>query len=119
MSSAVQRKRPIRKILLWGFLLLPILYVSTCSYFSQRKTRGFEAINVGDAEGEVIRLLGKPSLREKAGDRPFGRYSSYACVLPCSERLWYENPLAFVGEAWSVELDKDQRVIKTIRWVSP
>lgn len=76
MSSAVQRKRPISNILLWGVWLLPILYISTCSYFSHRRTRCFEAINVGDAEGEVIRLLGKPSLREKAGDRPFGCYSS-------------------------------------------
>lgn len=107
------------KILLWGVLLLSILYVSTCSYVSHRKTTGFEAINVGDAEGEVVRLLGKPSVREKAGDRPFGRYSSYACVAPCSERLWYENPLAFVGEAWSIELDTDQRVIRKSRWMSP
>jgi len=119
MSSVAQRKGAMGKILMWGILLLLILYVSTCSYVSHRKTTGFEAVNIGDTEREVIRLLGKPSLREKPGDQPYGRYSSYACSAPCSERLWYENALAFVGEAWSIDLDTDQRVINKSRWVSP
>lgn len=119
MSSTVRRNGSMRRIFIWGGLLLPVLYVSTCSYVTHRKNKGFDAVNIGDAKGDVIRLLGKPSQREKIGDRPFDRYSSYACVAPCSERLWYENPLALVGEAWSIELDKDHRVIKKERWVSP
>lgn len=119
MNSTIRRNLSTKKILMWGALSLPILYVSTCSYVTHRKDKGFEAVNIGDARRDVIRLLGNPSQREKIGDHPFDRYSSYACVAPCSERLWYENPLALVGEAWSIELDEDHRVIKKGRWISP
>lgn len=119
MRSVVRRKGVTGRILILGVLLLPMLYVSTCSYVSHRNTVGFETIKVGDAESEVFRLLGKPSLREESGGRPFDRYSSYACIAPCITRLWYENPPSLVGEAWSIELDARQRVIKKGRWVSP
>lgn len=109
----------VGKVLLWGILLFTTLYVSRCSYVSHRQTSAFDAISNGDREDKVVRLLGEPFVRERRSDPPFGRYSSYACVTPCSERLWYENRMGFVGEAWSVDLDADRRVIDTARWVSP
>ena len=107
------------KLVAGGVLLSAVLYISTCSFISHREAKGFGAINVGDSEREVMHLLGNPSLREHAGAGPFIRYTSYACVAPCSERLWYENHLSIFGEAWSVDLNDDRRVIKKVRWVSP
>nr|WP_162486482.1 hypothetical protein [Stenotrophomonas acidaminiphila] len=118
-SVARPGRAKVGRILLWGILLVPILYVSTCSYVSYRKATAFDAINVGDAEGEVVRVLGSPSVREKAGDPPFGRYSSKACTAPCTERLWFENRLGFDKEAWSIDLDLNRRVMDKARWMSP
>ena len=116
--KSLERLIPVRT-LLWIVLLIPILYVSTCSYTSHRQATAFDTIDIGDIEKEVVGAIGVPSRREKAGHTPFARYSSVACVDPCSERLWYENRLAFVGEAWSVELDAGGRVIRKSRWMSP
>jgi len=118
-TAAGSKGKAVSKILLWGILLLPILYVSTCSYISHRGTTAFNAINVGDAEEKVVGVLGEPSVREKVGEPPFSRYSSYACMTPCSERLWYENRLGFVGEAWSVDLNANRKVIDKAQWMSP
>jgi hypothetical protein len=118
-SIASPRKTKSGRIVLWGILLVPVLYVSTCSYVSHRKASAFDTINVGDAEGEVVRVLGPPSVREKAGGTPFSRYSSKACIAPCTERLWFENRLGIDTEAWSINLDVNRRVIDKARWISP
>ena len=108
-----------RRILVWAVLLLPAVYVSTCSYVSHRSATSFDAISVGDAEDKVIELLGRPSVREMAGGQPFGRYGGKLCNAPCAERLWFENRLSLDTEAWSVDLDANRRVIDKSRWMSP
>lgn len=107
------------KILLWGILLVPALYLSTCSYISHHRSTGFELVRTGDTEDLVIDKLGNPSVRERSGAKPFLRYASYGCVAPCAERLWFENRLSLDAEAWSVDLDANRRVIDKAKWISP
>ena len=109
----------LRNALPWAILLLPVLYLSTCSNISDRTTTAFDTIEVGDSEDDVVRVLGKPSVRERAEVPVFFRYASAGCVAPCNERLWYENRLGMVGEAWSIELGADRRVIHKSHWMSP
>lgn len=99
--------------------MLPALYLSTCSYISNRTTVGFNAIDVGASEDVVVHLMGKPSIRERAEGPGFYRYASAGCVAPCNERLWYENRLGMVGEAWSIEMDANRRVVEKSYWISP
>ena len=99
------------------FVICPVMYLSTCSYISEKRNTAFDSINVGDTEANVISKFGMPSVREKQGVL-FRRYAITACQNPCVERLWFENGLTLYIEAWSVELGKDGRVIDKAHWVS-
>lgn len=93
--------------------------IGACSYKSHVRNSAFDAVQVDDTEASVIARFGtQPSVREKP-DALFSRYASQPCGGACAERLWFENRLSFDTEAWSVELDKNSRVIKKSRWVSP
>lgn len=72
----------------------------------------------GDSEEKVIALFGPPTVREQQGTG-YRRYVNDACIDPCVERLWFENRLSVVDEAWFVALDKDRRVLKAAHLVSP
>lgn len=106
------------KIFLWIFAATLVVYFAACSYVSSSKSKAFALLEVGDSEGMAIRLLGKPSVREKPG-APFSRYASEPCQKPCEERVWFENRLSFDTEAWSVELDSSGQVIHKAHWRSP
>lgn len=107
-----------KKVLTWLLLLSPVLYVATCSYISENKSAAFELIKVRDTKNTVIDRLGKPSHIEQPGIL-FSRYATHQCNDPCVERLWFENKLIISIEAWSVEIDKNNQVIKKSYWVSP
>jgi|LakWasMeta3_LOW4_FD_contig_51_949844_length_1262_multi_6_in_0_out_0_1 hypothetical protein len=107
-----------KKVLTWLLLLSPVLYVATCSYISENKSAAFELIKVGDTKDTVIDKLGKPSHIEQSGIL-FSRYATHQCNDPCVERLWFENPLILGTEAWSFEIDKNDKVINNSHWVSP
>jgi hypothetical protein len=107
-----------KKTLIWMLLLIPVLYVATCSSISENKSVAFERIQIGDTKEDVINSLGKPSKIEQSGIL-FSRYATQQCQSPCSERLWFENRLIIDIEAWSVELDKNNKVIKKSHWLSP
>jgi len=103
----------------WAVILVPLLYISTCSVISSRTTRAFEKISVGDSEQQVSEALGTPSIREKSAVAPFRRYTAYACKPPCADRFWYENRMGMDLEAWSIEFDASGKVIKKSKWTSP
>lgn len=107
-----------KKVLTWLLLLSPALYAATCSYISENKSAAFDLIKVGDTREMVIDKLGKPSHIEQPGIL-FSRYAIHQCNNPCVERLWFENPLVIGIEAWSVEIDKNDKVINNSHWVSP
>lgn len=93
--------------------------IGACSLKSYSRNSAFDAVQVGDAEATVIARFGtQPSVRERPGAL-FARYASQPCGGECAERLWFENRLSLDTEAWSVELDKNGRVIEKSRWVSP
>lgn len=93
--------------------------IGSCNWTSHSWTAALDAIQVGDAEASVIARFGtQPSVREKSG-KLFARYASSPCRGECVERLWFENRLSLGIEAWSVELDKNRRVIDKAHWVSP
>ena len=103
----------------WLVILVPVLYISTCSVISNRRAKGFEAVSVGNTEQQVVNALGTPSVLESGGGAYFPRYGAKACSAPCAERLWFENRMTLDAEAWSVELDASGMVIKKSHWISP
>lgn len=93
--------------------------IGACMFKSHSRNSAFDAVQVGDEEAAVVVRFGtQPSVRELPGNL-FARYASRPCSGECVERLWFENSLSLDTEAWSVELNKDRRVIKKSRWVSP
>lgn len=112
----------MRGVLTITLLVLAVVAVGgfgACSYKSRMRNSAFEAVRLGDTEAAVIASFGaEPSVREKPRAL-FSRYASQPCGGECAERLWFENRISFDTEAWSVELDKNRRVIKKTRWVSP
>ncbi len=97
---------------------MSVLYFSACTGISVRIADGYESVELGDTEEEVIRALGEPSVRESPGDM-FLRYASHPCQEPCAERLWFENRLSLDIQAWSIELDEHRRVLDKAQWTSP
>jgi hypothetical protein len=98
--------------------LIPLGYVAACSYESHRGEAAMAGVKNGDSEEKVIGFFGPPTTREHQGDG-YRRYVDDACVDPCVERLWFENRLSIVDEAWFVALDRDRRVLKTAHLISP
>jgi outer membrane protein assembly factor BamE (lipoprotein component of BamABCDE complex) len=113
------RKRSAPEILAWGFVLIPLCYVSTCSVISHQRASSFEKVDVGDSRQRVLEAMGDPSVYEKDGSAQFLRYASAACKARCAERFWYENHMSMDMEAWSVAFDASGNVIEKAHWVSP
>ena len=109
----------VAKLVWLVVVLVPLLYISTCSVITSRRVKGFEAVSVGDTRQRVLILLGTPSVSEKSRGEHFARYGAKVCSAPCAERLWFENRMTLDMEAWSVEFDASGRVIKKSLWVSP
>lgn len=95
------------------------LSVGVCTFKSHMLNSAFDAVQMGETEAAVVGRVGAPSsMREKSG-KLFTRYASLPCVGQCVERIWFENRMSLDTEAWSVELDKNGRVVKKSKWVSP
>lgn len=93
--------------------------IGACSYKSHIRHSAFQAVKIGDTEAVVISHFGTPPAVRETSDALFSRYASRPCSGECKERLWFENRLSLDTEAWSVELDKNNRVIKKSRWNLP
>ena len=112
------KKVSLKKILLLIFLTSPAFYIAACEFISKSKMMEFESIEVGDTKEKVMDRFGTPSHVELPGNL-YSAYASYQCKAPCVARLWFENKLSVGMEAWSLELDKDNRVINKVYWMSP
>lgn len=110
------------RIKLWAvraaIALIPVGYVTACSYESHRGETARAQVRNGDSEEKVISFFGPLTTREPQGTG-YRRYVNDECVDPCVERLWFENRLSIVDEAWFVALDKDRRVLKAAHLISP
>jgi hypothetical protein len=102
----------------WMLLLVPAIYVSSCSYRSYAEDKAFGAIHVGDSMDDVRTIMGQPDAYEKAGRKSPVPFSS-GCHSPCAERLWYLNRMSLIGESWSVDFDTRRRVVDKAFWESP
>lgn len=100
------------------FVICPILYLSTCSYITEKRSAAYHTVNIGDTEANVIDKFAADPIREKQGVL-FSRYSSSICQAPCVERLWFENRLTLDTEAWWTEFGIDGRAIDKGYVVSP
>ena len=100
-------------------VMLPVLYISSCTAISHVHDHDFVHVKVGDTEPQVIAAMGSPFDEEKAGGRRVPQYGAPDCTRPCVWRLWYLNRLSLVGEAWMIELDEQGRVVRTAYIESP
>lgn len=96
-----------------------LIGTAACGLRARTFNAAFDKLQLGDSEATVLQLFGaQPSVREAPG-QPFFRYASDACKGACAARLWFENRLSLDTQAWSVEFDRDGRLIKKSRWISP
>jgi hypothetical protein len=112
------RRFEVGALLMWVIVLIPVIYVSACSYRSHSVNTAFDSIQAGDTEAVVRSAMGQLLAREtKGGARgvPF----SNGCKDRCAEIWWYENRLALDGESWSITFDDHHRVIDKFAWHSP
>lgn len=109
---------PLKRTALSLLILSPLLYATACSLMAHGREQDWAMIQPGAARQAVVAALGAPSHVELQG-KLFERYASTPCEEPCVVRLWYENRLAPGMEAWSVTLDRHDRVLEKYHWVSP
>lgn len=100
-------------------VMLPVLYITSCSAISHVHEHDFAQVKEGDVEAHVIIAMGQPSDEERAGGRSVPQYGAPECKSPCVRRLWWINRLSLVGEAWMIELDGEGRVVRTAYIESP
>jgi hypothetical protein len=98
--------------------LIVLFYLATCLYVRTKRQWSYDSVKIGDTAEFVIGQFGIPSVKETP-EKPFLRYASTECHVPCAERLWFENRLALDIEAWSVSLGNDGRVVEKYHWASP
>jgi hypothetical protein len=114
----ITSKVSLKKIFFFLLIVSPILYVGSCEVLSERNAGAFDQIKVGMTRNMVKARFGMPSHVERPGAL-FVRYATSGCQNPCVERLWFENRFILGIEAWSVALDKNDRVIDKAYWSSP
>jgi hypothetical protein len=78
----------------------------------------FEMTQRGESLPAVIDRFGAPSIRETPS-APYLIYAIKPCESPCTQRLWWVHPIMRDIEAWSIEIDSDQRVVHKAHWSSP
>lgn len=83
-----------------------------------RYEAAFADTATGQGMTKVIARFGSPDVRDSKAN-PFLRYATGPCAVPCTDRLWWENPVFKGIEAWSVEFSSDGKVVGKAHWVSP
>lgn len=107
------------KVVVGIIILIPVLYIGSCSVISRQREHGLAQVKKGESEQQVIQAMGQPADRETAGGHRVAKYGAPECKAPCAQRLWYPNPISLAGEAWSVDLDVSGHVVATDHIVSP
>jgi len=105
------------KVFIFVLTMFVAGYISACSRISYVNSRAFNLIRIGDSVETAINSFGKPSFRQDKNQ--WVPYVMNQCEDPCVERIWYENQLLLiVDEAWSLEIDKEGKIIRKSYWVS-
>jgi hypothetical protein len=100
-------------------LALVVLYVGACTFNRHRLQARFETVAMGASATEMAQTMGLPD--EFDSDVTVNAlYASRPCEAPCVRRAWYYNRFEPEGiEAWSFELDRDDRVVGAAHWLLP
>jgi len=101
----------------WLLLGAVFAYLIACSTISFSRSRAYDSIKIGDGREAVVSAFGAAGPVELP-DKPFTRYATSPCA-GCRERVWFENRLSLDTEAWSVEFDEHDRVMRKTAWHSP
>jgi len=111
-------KNATTKIFICLIIVFATGYITACSYKSRINSCLFDSIQIGDTIDAAFKKFGQPTFREKQNEL-FSRYATIPCENPCVERFWFENrfPL-IVDEAWSLEVDKEGKIIHKSYWTS-
>jgi hypothetical protein len=104
--------------ILFVLLASPILYVSSCFGIAHHRDSSMNSVIIGDTLEDVVAKMGRPSHID-SGAEYYTRYIGHPCSTPGCKRFWYENHLALDVEAWFVELDIANRVVRKDRLSSP
>jgi hypothetical protein len=86
-----------------------VVAVPACPYLTGRTQKIFDTIQVGDTKESVISKMGTPS-RVHPRD---------TCKGACVDRLWYDYALCLGLDEWSVDFDKNNRVVEKAHEISP
>ena len=100
-------------------IVIAVSALVSCEQAAHRLNSHASEVAVGDTEASVIDRLGLPDVRESAESKPYLEYATSPCFGPCSTRLWWKSPFLSSVEAWSVEFDRNGKVLSTAHWVSP
>jgi hypothetical protein len=76
------------KMVVAAMVLIPVLYVSSCSAISNIHGHDFAEVKEGDMLPRVIAVMDQPSVREWSGGRRVPAYGVPDCTKPCLQRLW-------------------------------
>jgi hypothetical protein len=105
------------RIVAFAMLFIVVAPSASCAYISNSRNSALDSVRLGDTRAEVIAAF-DTTFVAKASDVGYPKYEGIGCKSPCVERLWFENRLSLV-DAWSVDLDKDGRVVDKYHWSSP
>jgi len=104
--------------LILSFPVLVGIGAASCSLVWHKNQKDFNTISLGESKEAVLSKMGKPSHIEKKEDS-FHRYANDKCENDCYERIWYEARWCMDLRAWSISLDKNERVIDKFDRASP
>lgn len=116
-------KRPLseksrRRRVGYTALFIVVAPFASCSYISHGRQSALDSIALGDTRDDVIAAFDTTFVARASGVA-YPLYDDIGCKSPCTERLWFENTLSKGFEAWSVDFDKEGRVIDKYHWSSP
>lgn len=108
-----------RRVAVAALLALVVLYVGACTFNRHRLQTRFESVAMGASATEMAQAMGLPD--EFDSDVTVNAlYASRPCEAPCVRRAWYYNRFQPEGiEAWSFDLDSDDRVVGAAHWLLP
>ena len=97
-------------------------YIVASQVISFAQNRAMHAVTVGTTEGRArasFWFTPEPETANHPGPAAAFAVESTRCMRPCVLRLWWVHPLLPGLEAWTVDIDKDDKVIGRSHWSSP
>lgn len=106
---------------LGAYLFLGLASLGRGCWLDHARDRGYGLLAHGDSEQRVVDLMGHPDEEKGPPENVSwdGDDSISTNAGECVRECWYEMPLTFCGEAWTVGFDAKCRVVAKYHYVSP